>query len=555
MDCPIGEARGTSTEKERKIVSEEKQAQEAAAEPTKSSNVNRAKMYQLVLFPMNNGATNVYYVLLMNYIAYYANGVLGLILAFATTMVTVTRALDAFIDPIVGSFIDRTETKIGKFRPFMLGGNVIMIVSSLLLFYGTRLIPESMMAVRYVMYTVFYILLMVGYSVQTSCTRSGQTCLTNDPNQRPMFTLFNTVASLLGMGVTMAVGSIVGGNVGYGTTAFFNFLIPLVIFLSLALTILAVIGIAGKDRPEFWGLGESKEEKKKLSMKDYGEILKGNKELQRLMVAASGTKFAFAVATNTTVGVLLYSCMMGNYNGLYLPMYVLGYVFSVPFFLSGVKISQKHGQKRTLTTFTTIALAMYVGVVVLLSMWSPDGGVNLSIFTTEGGFKITLNLYTVLFIVLYGLGYGAYYATADMAIPMVADCSDYEMYRTGNYAPGIIGSLFSLVDKLVSSLSTTVVGLAITLVGLSDLPDTTTEYLPGMKWLTIVLFCVIPMIAWVLTLWSMKGYSLTGPRMKEIQAINACRKDAIAEGTPREAALEKYQTVDDLPDSYKPEVA
>ena len=35
--------------------------------------LNRAKLYQLVLFPMNNGATNVYYILTLNFIAYYAN--------------------------------------------------------------------------------------------------------------------------------------------------------------------------------------------------------------------------------------------------------------------------------------------------------------------------------------------------------------------------------------------------------------------------------------------------------------------------------------------------
>ena len=44
---------------------------------------------------MNNGATNVYYILTLNFIAYYANGVLGLLLIFATTMVTVMRLFDA----------------------------------------------------------------------------------------------------------------------------------------------------------------------------------------------------------------------------------------------------------------------------------------------------------------------------------------------------------------------------------------------------------------------------------------------------------------------------
>lgn len=78
---------------------------------TSAGAVNRAKIYQLVLFPMNNGATNVYYILTMNFIAYYANGVLGLLLAFATTMVTVMRVFDAVTDPIIGAIMDRTSTR------------------------------------------------------------------------------------------------------------------------------------------------------------------------------------------------------------------------------------------------------------------------------------------------------------------------------------------------------------------------------------------------------------------------------------------------------------
>ena len=95
-------------------------------ETAQAVKMNRAKPYQLVLFPMNNGATNVYYILTMNFIAYYANGVLGLALMFATTMVTVMRLFDAVTDPIIGALIDRTNSKFGKFRPYMVLGNVIM---------------------------------------------------------------------------------------------------------------------------------------------------------------------------------------------------------------------------------------------------------------------------------------------------------------------------------------------------------------------------------------------------------------------------------------------
>ena len=40
-------------------------------ESTTAAGINRAKPYQLVLFPFNNGATNVYYILTITYIAYY----------------------------------------------------------------------------------------------------------------------------------------------------------------------------------------------------------------------------------------------------------------------------------------------------------------------------------------------------------------------------------------------------------------------------------------------------------------------------------------------------
>ncbi|MCI9059804.1 MAG: sugar transporter [Lachnospiraceae bacterium] len=505
-------------------------------------NANRAKLYQLVLFPMNNGATNVYYILTMNFIAYYANGVLGLLLMFATTMVTVMRLFDAVTDPIIGALIDRTSTKFGKFRPYMVLGNGIMILSSLLLYFGTRVISPDMAWLRYTCFVLFYALYVIGYTFQTACTRSGQTCLTNDPNQRPLFTVFNTVASLIGMGLVQFLAPVLSEKLGgYNSASFFNFMIPLAIGVSAVLTLLAVIGIWEKDRPEFFGVGGTQE---KVQLSEYIAILKANKELQRLMVAGAGCKLAFSIATNMTVLCMLYGAMMGNYGGLYLPMMIVGYVFSAPFFLLTVRTSQKLGQKASLVRYTTIALAMYVGVLVLLLLWRPGAEVfRLSL--------MPLNIYTVLFVLFFGIGYGAYYATADMPIPMVADCSDYETYRSGRYIPGIMGTLFSLVDKLVSSLGSTIVGIAVAMIGISTLPDGNTPYADGMHTVVLVLFCVIPMLAWIATLIAMKGYTLTGARMKEIQAVNAVRKDAIGKGMKLSEAMEKWKTLEQVPEEYR----
>ena len=498
--------------------------------------MNRAKMYQLVLFPMNNGATNVYYVLILSYIATFGNKVLGLAMVFASFMVTGMRVFDAITDPIIGAMMDKTNGRFGKFRPFMVAGNLVMAVSVVLLYMITPMIPENMMWLRYAAFILLYAVWVIGYTLQTSVTRSAQAVLTNDPKQRPLFTIFNTIGSLVGMGAMQFVGPILAGDnfAGDYNASWFAIMTPIGICISIVLTILAVIGIWEKDNEKYFGIGGGKQEAVKVS--EYIRIIKANKPLQRLMVAGGGCKLALSVATNLTVLIMLYSCMMGNYDTLYLPMMIMGYVFSVPFFLLTVRTSQKHGQKRSLMTYVRVALICYVGVLVLLLLWKPgEPAWNLSLYDSNG---ISINLYTILFILFFGVGYGAYYSTADMPIPMVADCADYETYRSGKFIPGIMGTLFSLVDKLVSSLSATVVSIALLFIGVHDLPTKGTAYVDGMNWVVIVLFCIVPMCAWGLTLWAMKGYELDGKRVKTIQAVNAARKEAIAKGMSLEQAME-----------------
>ncbi len=503
-------------------------------QPQSNTGLNRAKMYQLVLFPLNNGATNVYFVLILSYIASFGSNVLGLAAVFASLMVTGMRVFDAITDPIIGALMDKTNGRFGKFRPFMLIGNAIMAVSVIILYCVTPLIPTDMMWLRYTLFVLLYAVWVIGYTFQTSVTRAAQPVLTNDPNQRPLFTIFNTIGSLAGMGIMQAIGPIIarGEFAGDYNAQWYAIMTPIGIVLSIILTILAIIGIAEKDNEKYFGIG-GKSEPVKVS--EYVRIIGANKPLQRLMVAGGGCKLAMAIGTNMTVLIMLYQQMMGDYDSLYLPMMVLGYVFAVPFFALTVRTSQKKGQKASLVTYIRLALICYVGVLVLLLLWNPnDPNFKMSLMT-DG--HLSINLYTIAFILFFGLGYGAYYATADMPIPMVADCADYETYRSGKFIPGIIGTLFSLVDKLVSSLSSTVVSIALLFIGVHNLPVKADPYVEGMNWVVIGLFCIIPMVAWALTLWAMKGYDLTGDRIKTIQAVNAARKEAIAGGMSTEEAL------------------
>ena len=104
---------------------------------------------------------------------------------------------------------------------------------------------------RYAVFVALYAVWVIGYTFQTSCTRSGQTVLTNDPKQRPLFTIFNTVGSLLGMGAMQFFAPILAKNYegGYASAGFFRTLAPVGIVISILLTLLAVIGIWERINP------------------------------------------------------------------------------------------------------------------------------------------------------------------------------------------------------------------------------------------------------------------------------------------------------------------
>ena len=63
------------------------------------------------------------------------------------------------------------------------------------------------------------------------------------------------------------------------------------------------------------------------------------------------------------------------------------------------------------------------------------------------------------------------------------------------------------------------------------------------------------MIAWIVTLICMYFYRLSGEKLREIQAVNAVRKAAIAGGMPKEEAMKTWQTIDQVPAEYVQDAA
>ena len=538
---------------------------------TNSLAVNKGKGYQIALFPFNNAATNCY-LTLMNYIVYYACGFVPAVFSVVLTVtisgiITGMRIFDGITDPVIGWMIDKTGGRFGKFRPFMIAGNAILAVSAILQFFVLRAFTGAEMeGTRWVCFILFYVIYVIGYTCQCACTKSGQTCITNDPRQRPQFVIWNMVgmigsivlvtflATVLNMYIDGLYKGVEGYQGAFYTAEFYDILVPIVVVVSAVYTLLAVIAIWKKDRPEYWGV---EKDQKPARPRDYVDLVKHNSQIRWLIVAAASSKLAFTVANGAGIACMIYGSMMGDYNGLYIPMYVISFIFMAPFIFMGSRTAGRKGQKRALVQYTAIAFFFYIGLLILLCTWEYGNPATLlTIFTSSSsaplGIQITINLYTILWIIFYGCGYGAYNCCSEMCIPMVADCTDYETYRSGNYVPGVMGTIFSMIDKIVSSLATLLISLftVVMIDGLEMVPGSQTPYFEGMKTSAILSFCVLPMAAWAVTLTAMKFYSLSGRKLKEVQAVNAVRKAAMKGGMSKEEAMSTWTGIDQVPEEY-----
>lgn len=157
------------------------------------SNESKSKL-NIALFAFNNAATNCYMILL-NIASYYTFGKAGMIMSILLNIITVMRILDGITDPFIGTLIDKTETRFGKYRPFMLIGQLTMLGSVLILY--TLVNKISIKPLAYLAFIFVYAVYVLGYTCQTATTKAGQTILTHNPKIRPLMALFDTIYSTI----------------------------------------------------------------------------------------------------------------------------------------------------------------------------------------------------------------------------------------------------------------------------------------------------------------------------------------------------------------------
>ena len=116
-------------------------------------------------------------------------------------------------------------------------------------------------------------------------------------------------------------------------------------------------------------------------------------------------------------------------------------------------------------------------------------------------------------------------------IPMIADCTDYETYRSGRFVPGMMGTMFSFIDKIISSFSALIQGIALTMAGVGNVVIRPNEPVNDTFNMAIMIcFCIVPILGHIATVIAMRWYNLDREKMAEIQHELEQRKLRAQEG-------------------------
>jgi Na+/melibiose symporter-like transporter len=472
---------------------------------------NRAKWWQLLLFVFNNTASNIY-LMSVGFVSYYANGVVGLGVAFVSNVIMLSRFWDGITDPIIGFWVDKTNGKFGKFRPFMLVGNLIMFATIMLMFHTTHLVPSG---IRGIYWILLYMIYIIGYTFQNSATRGGQSVLTNDPTQRPMFARIDSIINaFLFSGLAVYITTyLVGKHQGF-TASLFTEMIHVLGPISLILTILAIIGIWQKDQPENY---THLSKQNSYGFRDIFGIIKHNRAIQMLVLAASTDKLATQIRSNASVCIMLYGIIIGNY-ALYGKMSMITLIPNMILIILGTSVAAKFSSKNATIIFTWGSIIFTILLALLLICGDPT-----KISLENIGFM------TIGYLVLYILANGFSSITTGLATPMIADCADYELYQSGNYAPALMGTVFGFFDKVVSSFASTIVGYCLIAIGFREnLPTINDPSSPAIFWMTMFLFIGMPLLGWVCSLIAMHYYPLDKEKMVEVEEKIAGMKNTNA---------------------------
>ena len=159
------------------------------------------KLYEKIGYGLGDTASSIFWKLFGVYLLYFYTDVVGLDVAVTGTMFLVTRIWDSCFDPVVGVIADRTDTRWGKFRPYLLWMAVPFGIMGVLTFSS----PEFSLTWKTGFAYLTYSLMMMVYSLINVPYATLLGVLSDDPRERVSLSSYKMAFAALGSILALAL--------------------------------------------------------------------------------------------------------------------------------------------------------------------------------------------------------------------------------------------------------------------------------------------------------------------------------------------------------------
>ena len=380
-------------------------------------------------------------------------------IGIVTTIILVLRIAELFVDPFIGNIIDKTKTRWGRFKPWVLGGAVIAAVTLAMLFTDFGGLTVSNPTLYLVIFAVVYFIMDIFYSAKDVAIWSMIPALSFDSHEREVTATVARIGSVFGgQMVTVIVMPVVlyfsvNQNGGAGDpTGWFAFAC---IGGGIATLGAIILGLGTHEQDN--ALRENKEE---TSAKDVLKVLTKNDQLLWMAIAY----LVYGIGIN----------IVNNFN-LYYFIYVIG--DATKFSILGV-------------INTVIGLLAVAAFPILTTKFSR----RKLFFSSIAVMAVALVIYamsgTNVTLALIGAGLFALPQTLVFLIVLmtITDSVEYGQLKLGHRDEAVCLCVRPLVDKFAGAVSSGIIGLAAIWVGMTGGASASGLTADNMMRLQIIMF-------------------------------------------------------------------
>ena len=400
---------------------------------------------------------NIIYGIISSGLAFYFSNVIALPAMAISVIMAIARVWDAINDPMMGTFVDKTKSKWGKCRPYLIFMPIIIMIGTILCFANGIYSEANNSTIQNVMIIAWagisYILWGMLYTAADIPLWGIASRITaNESKRSNLLSLARMVAGIGGaLGFVMtpiaqALAPMMPGNTAQALQWAF---IVVAIVLAIVGTILFQCAALAKERVDC-------EEEKKRGIVDNFKIMWANKPFRRILISGI-IRSPFQLLL--ILAMPLMTLYFGN-NGAtadFVKNILLQYgpiavgVFGGQFgAMALTPILCKKFEKKTIFNVMNIVSGIAFAFIFVLYLIFP---------TTLGGVPIIL-LSIAFLIASAGVGF-----IMVLQSMMIADCVDYEEHTNGTRPDGVFFSGQSFLTKLAAGLAVMIQGICYAIVG------------------------------------------------------------------------------------------